>query len=83
MPKAEIKNFIARNFLFSEDGDAVPDDDSLMKNGTLDSTGILELIMFVEEKFKLKIPDEDMLPQNFDSVRAITEYIEARRRQAA
>jgi acyl carrier protein len=83
MPVAEIKSFIARNFLFSEDGNAVADDESLMKNGTLDSTGILELIMFVEEKFKLKIPDEDMLPENFDSVRAIADYIETRRQQAA
>jgi acyl carrier protein len=83
MAAAEIKSFIAKNFLFSDDGDAVADNESLMKNGTLDSTGILELIMFVEEKFQLKIPDEDMLPENFDSVRAIADYIENRRQQAA
>jgi acyl carrier protein len=83
MPAAEIKSFIAKNFLFSDDGNVVQDNESLMKNGTLDSTGILELIMFVEEKFQLKIPDEDMLPENFDSVRAIAEYIENRRQQAA
>lgn len=79
MPAAEIKTFIARNFLFSEDANSIRDDESLMDSGTLDSTGILELIMFVEEKFKLKVPDEDMLPQNFDSVNAITSYIEKRR----
>ena len=39
------------------------DDESLMSNGTLDSTGILELIMFVEEQFQVKVPDEDMLPK--------------------
>jgi acyl carrier protein len=83
MPAAEIKQFIARNFLFTEDGNAVRDDQSLMSTGTLDSTGILELIMFVEERFKLKIPDEDMLPENFDSVRAIADYIELRKKQAA
>ena len=83
MPVAEIKQFIARNFLFSEDSSAVRDDQSLMSSGTLDSTGILELIMFVEERFQVKIPDEDMLPENFDSVRAIANYIEHRKRQAA
>ena len=83
MPAAEIKSFIAKNFLFTDDGNVIQDDESLMKNGTLDSTGILELIMFVEEKFQLKIPDEDMLPENFDSVRAIAGYIENRRQQAA
>jgi acyl carrier protein len=83
MPAAEIKQFIARNFLFTEDGNAVRDDQSLMSTGTLDSTGILELIMFVEDRFKLKVPDEDMLPENFDSVRAIADYIEQRKKQAA
>ncbi len=83
MPVAEIKQFIARNFLFSEDSSAVRDDQSLMSSGTLDSTGILELIMFVEERFQVKIPDEDMLPENFDSVRAIANYIEHRKQQAA
>lgn len=83
MSAAEIKQFIARNFLFSEDADAVRDDVSLMSTGTLDSTGILELIMFVEERFQLKIPDEDMLPENFDSVRAVADYIEQRKKEAA
>lgn len=83
MPIAEIKQFIARNFLFSEDAGAVREDESLMSSGTLDSTGILELIMFVEDRFKLKVPDQDMLPENFDSVRAIADYVERRKKQAA
>ena len=83
MPIAEIKQFIAKNFLFSEDAGAVREDESLMSSGTLDSTGILELIMFVEDRFKLKVPDQDMLPENFDSVRAIADYVERRKQQAA
>ena len=82
MPAADIKKFIAKNFLFSDDTSVVRDDQSLMSSGTLDSTGILELIMFVEENFAVKIPDEDMLPENFDSVNAIAAYIE-RKKQAA
>ena len=82
MPVAEIKKFIAQNFLFSDDANVVRDDESLMGSGTLDSTGILELIMFVEEKFQVKVPDEDMLPENFDSVSAIATYIEQKQRAA-
>jgi acyl carrier protein len=82
MSAAEIKKFIANNFLFSDDVDSIGDNVSLMSAGTLDSTGILELIMFVEEKFKVKVPDEDMLPENFDSVSAIASYIE-KKQQAA
>jgi acyl carrier protein len=82
MPAAEIKKFIAKNFLFSDDASVIPDDQSLMSSGTLDSTGILELIMFVEEKFEVKVADEDMLPENFDSVNAIAAYI-ALKKQAA
>ena len=53
-----------------------------MSSGTLDSTGILELIMFVEEQFQLKVPDEDMLPENFDSVSAIAAYKEQKKQAA-
>jgi acyl carrier protein len=81
MPAAEVKKFIARNFLFSDDASAVREDQSLMSSGTLDSTGILELIMFVEERFGLKVADEEMLPENFDSVNAIASFI-ARKRAA-
>lgn len=83
MPVNEIKRFIAKNFLFSDDASVIRDDQSLMSSGTLDSTGILELIMFVEEKFQVKVPDEDMLPENFDSVRAIAAYIAQKKKQAA
>lgn len=81
MPVSEVKKFIAKNFLFSDDADAVREDQSLMSSGTLDSTGILELIMFVEERFGLKVADEEMLPENFDSVNAIASFI-ARKRAA-
>jgi acyl carrier protein len=79
MPASEVKKFIAKNFLFSDDADAVREDQSLMSSGTLDSTGILELIMFVEERFGLKVADEEMLPENFDSVNAIASFIERKR----
>jgi acyl carrier protein len=82
MPAAEIRKFIAKNFLFSDDPGIVLDDQSLMSSGTLDSTGILELIMFVEERFEVKVADEEMLPENFDSVNAIAAYVAQKKRAA-
>jgi acyl carrier protein len=82
MAAAEIKQFIAKNFLFTDDASVIRDDESLMHSGTLDSTGILELIMFVEEKFQVKVADEEMLPENFDSVNAIAGYIAQKKRAA-
>lgn len=79
---SQIKKFIANNFLFSDDTTAIDDEQSLMQTGVLDSTGVLELIQFVEETFGIKVPDEDMLPANFDSVRAIASYVQ-RKQQAA
>jgi len=82
MPVSEIKQFIAKNFLFSDDASVVQVDQSLMTSGTLDSTGILELIMFVENRFKVTVADHEMLPENFDSVIAIADYV-ARKQRAA
>jgi acyl carrier protein len=82
MPVSEIKQFIAKNFLFSDDASVVKNDQSLMSSGTLDSTGILELIMFVETQYKVKVADDEMLPENFDSVNAIADYV-ARKQRAA
>ena len=46
-----------------------------MENGIVDSTGVLELVSFVESEFGFKVPDEDLLPQNFDSVNALSDYV--------
>lgn len=72
---AEIKQFVLKNFLFTDDESALADDYSLIASGTLDSTGILELINFVEETYKVKVSDDEMLPSNFDSVGAIAAFV--------
>jgi acyl carrier protein len=75
MVSTQIKDFILKCFLFTDDPAALGDDQSLMSTGVLDSTGILELIHFVEETFGIKVADEEMLPENFDSVDAITAFV--------
>jgi acyl carrier protein len=76
----DVRAFISDNFIL--DGDDLAGDASLTQQGVLDSMGVLELIMFVEERFGVKIPDEDTLPENLDSVDRIVGYVQGRLDQA-
>ena len=75
-PKSEIKQFILGNYLFTNDESALADDDSLLKKGIVDSTGMLELIMHIEEKYGIKVAEDEMVPANLDSVVNVTAFIE-------
>lgn len=72
----DVREFISENFIL--DDEELSGDASLTRQGVLDSMGVLELIMFVEERFELKVPDEDTLPENFDSVDRIVAYLNER-----
>ena len=74
--KSEIKQFILGNYLFTNDESALADDDSLLKKGIVDSTGMLELIMHIEEKYGIKVAEDEMVPANLDSVVLITAFLE-------
>ncbi len=71
-----IKRYILKNFLFSDDDSAIGDQDSLVRGGVLDSTGIYELILFVEEEFKLTIAPEEMVPEHFDTLASMNAFIQ-------
>ena len=73
--KTTIKPFILENFLFTSDASAVGDDTSLIRGGIVDSTGILELIEFIEQSYGLHIAAEEMVPANFDSLDAISVFV--------
>jgi acyl carrier protein len=75
----QIRDFILRNFLFSEDDGSLSDTGSLIASGTIDSTGVLELIMFIEETFNIKVADEEMIPDNLDSIDKIVGYVRRKR----
>ena len=79
--RQRIKHYILKNFLFSNDENAVGDQDSLVRGGILDSTGIYELIMFIEEEFKFTIAPEEMTPDNFDTLELIDGFIDRKRTQ--
>lgn len=71
-----IRRFIGENFLFQDDLQSLSDDASLLDAGIIDSTGVLELVGFLETHFSIEVADEEMLPQNLDSVRAISGYVQ-------
>ena len=69
-----IHKFVETNFIIVREG-GLKDDDLLIGTGVVDSTGILEVIMFLEERFGIHIDDDDLIPKNFGSVRMITEFL--------
>jgi acyl carrier protein len=73
--QSDVRRFIANNYLFSEVVGTLNNNASLLENNVLDSMGILELIDFLQEKFGISVADEELLPENLDSVNRITAYI--------
>lgn len=74
----EVRQFLAENFILDGGADGIEVNQSLTQAGVLDSMGVLELIMFIEQAFGLTIPDEDTLPENLDSVARIVAYVSGR-----
>jgi len=71
----DVRQFLADNFILDDGGAGLNADESLTEAGVLDSMGVLELIMFIEQHFGVSIPDEDTLPENLDSVSRIVRYV--------
>lgn len=71
----QIKDYIARNLIFSGNGFHYGDDASFLEEGIVDSQGVMELVAFVEEQFQLRVDDEDIVPDNFDSVSKLANYV--------
>ena len=72
--KSEIRQFIADRFLFGDDK-KLGDDDSLLEAGIIDSTGILELIGHLEQRYGIKVNDDELVPENLDTIAAIAAFL--------
>ncbi len=72
---SKVREYIIENFLFGE-GDSLKDDTSFLEDGIIDSTGILELVMFLEETYGIKIEDDELVPENMDSMLNIAQFLE-------
>ena len=72
----QVKSFIVDNFLFGQGGDKITVDASLMDNGIVDSTGVLELVAFLEETWSIEVEDEELVPENLDTLGNLTRFIQ-------
>lgn len=81
--KNEIRNFIVETFLFGDTSQALADNASLIDSGIVDSTAVLELVAFIEERFSIAVQDADIVPANLDSIDSISAFVQARTKAAA
>ena len=77
----KLREFIVETFLFGEGGDDLGNDDSLLERGIIDSTGVLEMTAYIDEAFGVKVSDEELVPDNFDSIGKLAAFV-ARKRGA-
>lgn len=70
-----IKKFILENYMFTSDPNELDDNESFLKRGLIDSTSVLEIIMFLEDEYHIKVDDDEMIAENLDSVNNIVNFI--------
>ncbi len=69
-----VRQFIVENFLFEEAG-SLKEDTSFLESGIIDSTGVLELVSFLEERFGIRVEDDELVPENLDSIENVANYV--------
>ena len=77
--ESEIRNFLAENFPLGEDPGSLPADASLLEAGVIDSTGVLELVGFIEATYGVQVEDDELLPENLDSITNVVAFVERKR----
>jgi len=73
--ETKVREFILDNFLFTDDQSLLNNAESFMNKGIIDSTGMLEVIYFLEDEFDIKVDDDEMVPENLDSVNNIVAFM--------
>ena len=76
----ELRGFIVENFLYGDKTVTLKADDSFSDRGIIDSTGVLELVAYVETQFGISVADEEMIPDNFDSLEKLVGYVDRKQR---
>jgi len=77
--EAELRSFLAENFLLGEELRGLPGSASLIEAGIIDSTGVLELVGFLEEAYDIEITDSELVPENLDSIDNVVRFVGAKR----
>ena len=77
--KEKIRKYILENFMFTEDETALSNEDSFLEKGIIDSTGMLELIAFIGDGFQITLEDDELVPDNLDSVNRVAAFIQRKK----
>jgi acyl carrier protein len=76
--ETKLRHYILENFLFTDDQEALANDDSFLERGIVDSTGIMEVITFIEEEFGFAVHNDEMVPENLDSIESLVQYVQGK-----
>jgi len=76
--KHDIRNFVVENFLFGQASD-LTDESSFLEQGIVDSTGMMELVAHLERTYNIKVKDEELVPDNLDSINSIAAFLTAKK----
>lgn len=77
--EGRVKGFIQQSFLSKGDKDELTRDESLLDSGLIDSTAVLELVGFLESEFGIEVADEDVVPENFETVGSLVAFVNRKR----
>ena len=75
---SEIRDFIEENFPFGRKDLELRPEDSFLRLGVVDSTGVLEIVAYIETRYDFRVEDEELIPENFDSIVNLTRYIQGK-----
>jgi acyl carrier protein len=78
----DLREFLAANYFLGDDPSQLAASSSLIEAGLIDSTGVLELVGYLEERFDIRIANEELLPENLDSIENIVGFVERKRQEA-
>ncbi|QYZ65146.1 MAG: acyl carrier protein [Gammaproteobacteria bacterium (ex Lamellibrachia satsuma)] len=76
--REELRNYVLDNYLFTDDQSKLKDGDSFLETGILDSNGVMEVIFFLEDEYGVNVSQEEMIPENLDSVSRIVKFVESK-----
>jgi|SRR5580704_7913815 acyl carrier protein len=74
----ELRQFVTDNFMYGKPYKGFTDDDSFIERGIIDSTAVMELVAFLENRYRIKLLDQDLIPDNLDSINALARFVESR-----
>ena len=74
----ELREFVIDNFMYGKPYKGFTDDDSFIERGIIDSTAVMELVAFLENRYRIKLLDQDLIPDNLDSINGLARFVQSR-----